>query len=73
MFANDNQDYVEIVRRLRLLFIMRSNKIIRMFQFCTIGVKLELFRSLCTSFYCCYLWTGYKNQLLTDCVAVPVV
>ena len=40
---------------------MRSNKILRMSNFCTIDVKLELFRSFCMSFYCCYLWTGYTK------------
>ena len=50
MFTNDKQDDVEMLRQLRLLY-MRSNKIIRMFYFCTIDVKLELFRSFCTSFY----------------------
>ena len=33
-----------MLRKLRLLY-MQSNKIIRMFNFCTIDVKLELFRS----------------------------
>ena len=33
-----------------------------MFYFCTIDVKLELFMSFCTSFYCCYLWTGCKKS-----------
>ena len=61
MFTNDRQDDVEMLRQLRLLY-MRSNKIIRMFYFCTIDVKLELFRSFCTSFYCCFLWTGYKKS-----------
>ena len=61
MFTNNKQDDVEMLRQLRLLY-MRSNKIIRMFCFCTIDVKLELFRSFCTSFYCCYLWTGYKKS-----------
>ena len=61
MFTNDKQDDVEMLRQLRLLY-MRSNKIIRMFYFCTIDVKLELFRSFCTSFYCSYLWTGYKKS-----------
>ena len=31
-------------------------------HFCTIDVKLKLFRGFCTSFYCCYLWTGYKKS-----------
>ena len=61
MFTNDKQDDVEMLRQLRLLY-MRSNKIIRMFYFCKIDVKLELFRSFCTSFYCSYLWTGYKKS-----------
>ena len=25
-------------------------------------LKLELFKSYCTSFYCCYLWTAYKKS-----------
>ena len=61
MFTNDKQDDVEMTRQLRLLY-MRSNKIIGMFSFCTIEIKLEFVRSLCTSFYCCYLWTGYKKS-----------
>ena len=47
MFTNDKQDDVEMLRQLRLLY-MQANKILRMFQFCTIAVKLELFRSFCT-------------------------
>ena len=61
MFTNNKQDDVEMLRQLRLLY-MRSNKIVRMFYFCTIDVKLELFRSFCTSFYCCYLCRGYKKS-----------
>ena len=44
MFTNDKQDDVEMLRQIRLLY-MQSNKIIRMFYFCTIDVNLELFRS----------------------------
>ena len=41
MFTNDKQDDdVEMLRQLRLLY-MRSNKILRMFYFCTKDVKLE--------------------------------
>ena len=59
MFTNDKQDDVEMLRQLRLLY-KRPNKILRMFHFSTVDVKLELFRSFCTPFYCCYLWTGCK-------------
>ena len=40
MIAKDKQDDVEMLRQLRLLY-MRSNKIIRMFHFCTIDGKLS--------------------------------
>ena len=63
MFTHDNQDDAEMLRQLRLLY-MQSNKIVRMFQFCTIDGKLERFRSFCTSFY----RHGTKNQHLTDYV-----
>ena len=41
---------------------IRSNKLLCNFYHCSIDVKLELFRSFCTSFYCCYLWTAYKKS-----------
>ena len=45
-----------MLRQLRFLY-MRSN-----IYFCTRDVKLELYKSFCTSFYCCCLWAGYKNS-----------
>ena len=44
-FANDKQDDLEMLIQLRLLY-MQSNNIIRMFHFCIIDVKLELFGDL---------------------------
>ena len=41
---------------------IRSNKLLRTFHYCSSDVKLELFKSYCTSFYCCYLWTAYKKS-----------
>ena len=60
---NDKQDDVEMLRQLHLPH-MRSNKILRMFHFCSLDFKLEQFRSFCTWFYCssCYQGTGYKNS-----------
>ena len=60
MFTSDKQCDVEMLRQLRLLY-MQSNKVIRKFHFCTIDVKLKLLMNFCTSFYCCYLWTGFKK------------
>ena len=55
------QDDDDMLRQMRTLYI-RSNKLLRTFYHCSIDVKLELFRSFCTSFYCCYLWTAYKKS-----------
>ena len=49
----------DMLRQMRTLYI-RSNKLLRPFHYCSIDVKLELFRSFCTSFYCCYFWTALK-------------
>ena len=51
----------DMLRQMRTLYI-RPNKPLRTFHYCSIYVKLELFRSFCTSFYCCYLWTAYKKS-----------
>ena len=67
MFTNDKQNDVEMLRQLRLLY-MRSNKIIGMFYFCTIDVKLELYKSFVRRFTAAIYGHGTKNQLLTDCV-----
>ena len=53
-FNMNSQDDDDMLRQMRTLY-MRSNKLLRTFHCCSIDVKLELFRSFCTSFYCCYL------------------
>ena len=40
----------------------KSNKVFRMFNHCTVDVKLLLIKSYCTSFYCGYLWSDYKSM-----------
>ena len=32
------------------------------FHHCSVDVKLALFRSYCTCFYCPFLWTHYKKS-----------
>ena len=59
MFTNDKQDDVEMLKQLRLLY-MRSNKIIRIFHFRTIDVKLELFRSFVRRFTAAIYRQGTK-------------
>ena len=54
MFNTNAQDDENMLRQMRTLYI-RSNKLLRSFHYCSTDVKLELFKSYCTSFYCCYL------------------
>ena len=53
-FNINSQDDDDMLRQIRTLYI-RSSKLLRAFHYCTIDVKLELYRSFCTSFYCCHL------------------
>ena len=50
-----------MLKQMRSLYA-KSNKVIRMFNHCTIDVKLLLIKSYCTSFYCGYLWSDYKAK-----------
>ena len=54
---------------MRILYA-RSNRIVRLFHFCSSDVLLKLGRSFCGSFYCSHLWTSYKkSSLFKICVA----
>ena len=59
-FLSEDQSDVEISKQIRTLYI-RSNKLLRMFSYCTIDVKKEVFRSYCSSLYCCSLWSDYRK------------
>ena len=62
MFNTNAQDDEDMLRQMRTLYNIRSNKLLRTFYYCSTNVKLELFKSYCSSFYCCYLWTAYKKS-----------
>ena len=40
----------------------KSNRLLRLFYHCSTDVKLSLFCSYCTCFYCPFLWTPYKKS-----------
>ena len=61
MFNTNAQDDEDMLRQMRTLYI-RSNKLLCTFHNCSTDVKLELFKSYCPSFYCCYLWIAYKKS-----------
>ena len=49
------------IREAKRMFYV-NNKVIRIFNHCTVDVKLLLIKSYCTSFYCGYLWSDYKAK-----------
>ena len=39
-----------------------QNRLLQLFYHCSTDVKLALFRSYCTCFYCPFLWIHYKKS-----------
>ena len=58
-FSSDNDN--DILRQLGMLYT-KSNRLLRLFHHCSVDVRLALFRSYCTCFYCPFLWTHYKKS-----------
>ena len=61
VFCENKKDDEDMLKQMRSLYA-KSNKVIRMFNHCTVDVKLLLIKSYCTSFYCGYLWSDYKAK-----------
>ena len=60
LLSEDQSDDEDIEKQMRTLYIW-SNELLRMFSYCTIDVKMELFRSYCSSLYCCSMWSDYQK------------
>ena len=50
-----------MLRQMRILYT-KSNRLLRLFHCCSTDVKLTLFRSYCTCFYCSCLCTHYNKS-----------
>jgi hypothetical protein len=61
LFTSDIHDDEDMLKQLRTLYL-RTNSILRLFQKCNSTVKLELFRSFASCFYCPYFWMEYKKK-----------
>ena len=60
LLSEDQRGDGDIAKQMRTLYI-RFNKLLRMFSYCTINVKMELFRSYYSPLYCCSLWSDYRK------------
>ena len=55
------EDDSDMFRQRRMLYA-QANMLARNFHFCSIEVKVNLFRAYCTSLYTAPLWVNYKND-----------
>ena len=53
-------DDLDIGRQLKSV-ILRTNILIRTFSSCSVEVKLFLFKSYCSNFYCSLLWYNFTK------------
>ena len=60
-FSSNKKDDNDMLRQMRILYT-KSNRLLRLFHCRSTDVKLTLFRSYCTCFYCPFLWTHYKKS-----------
>ena len=43
---------------------MHGNMLLKNFSICTDDVRCKLFKSYCSSFYCCQTWNMYKSETI---------
>ena len=54
-FSFDQKGDKDILSQLRNLYT-KSNRLLRLFHCCSTDIKIALFRSYCTCYYCPFLW-----------------
>ena len=59
ILLSNMKDDKDIERQRKSLY-MQGNSLLRKFYMCSIEVKIELFRSYCSSMYTSHLWTKYS-------------
>ena len=63
IITDDWMDDADIQRQKRKIYA-QGNTLIRKFYMCSLNVKIQLFRSYCTSFYCSHLWWNHKQSVM---------
>ncbi len=63
VISDSQNDDEAILKEMRSLYC-RGNIVLKKFKNCSENVKVQLFKSYCTSFYCSALWTSFKNSSL---------
>ena len=61
--SNSRSDKFDIARQCRSIYA-KGNSLVRTFYRCSDLVKVNLFKSYCSSMYTCYLWSNYTQSEL---------
>ena len=61
--TDDLSDDFDIERQMRYIY-STGNSIVRNFKHCTDGVKVQLFKTMYSNFYCSQLWSKYRVNVL---------
>ena len=56
---DNNKDNEDLSRELRAIYA-RGNLLLRKFQYCTVDVKINLFKLYFSNFYCDQLWCNFR-------------
>ena len=62
VLISDDCKHDNAIDKERKLLYARGNKLIRLFSHCSKDVKIKLFRTYCTSFYCASLWSNFSSN-----------
>ena len=57
------EDDADMYRQRRMLYA-QANMLVRKFHYCSVDVKVNLFRAYCTPLYTAPLWVNYKKESL---------
>ena len=57
IMCDDNKDDDAVASQIRGLY-SRGNTLIKHFKYCSEDIKSLLFKTYCSSFYCCHLWSN---------------
>ena len=61
---NDKMEDDADMYRQRRMFYAQANMLVRKFHYCSVEVKINLFRAYCTPLYTAPLWVKYKKESL---------
>ena len=73
MFIQVRNDDLDSVRQLRYVILRTNIILMRTFSSCSVEVKLFLFKSYCSNFYCSHLWYNFTVVWTDEQIANNII